>query len=129
MWAVLPGYDGNDEELDYASIKNAYNTGSVSGNKNIGGILGLGEYGSVANVYNLGKVSGSADVDAIMGASDTEAVSAVRNAYFLTDSGYQNTVMEQYMLRQQSSIRLSQMGWEKKIKKSGRPIKNRRHRI
>ena len=40
-----------------------------------------------------------------------------------------NTVMEQYMLRQQSSIRLSQMGWEKKIKKSGRPIKNRRHRI
>ena len=39
---------------------------SVSGNKNIGGILGLGEYGSVANVYNLGKVSGSADVDAIM---------------------------------------------------------------
>lgn len=85
----IAGYDGNDEELDYASIKNAYNTGSVSGNKNIGGILGLGEYGSVANVYNLGKVSGSADVDAIMGASDTEAVSAVRNAYFLTDSGYQ----------------------------------------
>lgn len=85
----VAGYDGNDEELDYASIKNAYNTGSVSGNKNIGGILGLGEYGSVANVYNLGKVSGSADVDAIMGASDTEAVSAVRNAYFLTDSGYQ----------------------------------------
>ncbi len=58
----VAGYDGNDEELDYASIKNAYNTGSVSG---------------------------SADVDAIMGASDTEAVSAVRNAYFLTDSGYQ----------------------------------------
>ena len=84
----VAGYDGNDEELDYASIKNAYNTGSVSGNKNIGGILGLGEYGSVANVYNLGKVSGSADVDAIMGASDAEAVSAVRNAYFLTDSGY-----------------------------------------
>ena len=85
----VAGYDGNDEELDYASIKNAYNTGSVSGNKNIGGILGLGEYGRVANVYNLGKVSGSADVDAIMGASDAEAVSAVRNAYFLTDSGYQ----------------------------------------
>ena len=85
----VAGYDGNDEALDYASIKNAYNTGSVNGNENIGGILGLGEYGNIANVYNLGEVAGSTGVGAIMGASDAEAVSTVKNAYFLTADGYQ----------------------------------------
>ena len=99
------------------------NTGSVSGNKNIGGILGLGEYGSIANVYNLGKVSGSADVDAIMGASDTEAVSAVRNAYFLTDSGYQKYGDGIVYATTAEFNQAFADGLGEEDKKSGRPIK------
>ncbi|MEN7538760.1 MBG domain-containing protein [Aurantiacibacter flavus] len=48
-------------------LTNSYATGSVSGQSTLGGLIGQQDGGNVANVYATGSVSGSADVGGLVG--------------------------------------------------------------
>ena len=71
------GYAGS-----YATISNAYNTGSVSGSSsNVGGVVGIaGSYATISNVYNAGSVSGSSsNVGGVVGSVSSYAT--ISNVY------------------------------------------------
>jgi len=52
--------------VNYGSVTNCYNLGSVSGNLGVGGVVGW-NYGSVTNCYNTGSVSGNGSVGGVVG--------------------------------------------------------------
>ena len=72
------GYVGGN-----STVTNCYNTGSVSGGENVGGVVGYMEYsyGSVAvtNCYNTGSVKGSTPVGGIVGYAGSN--STIKNCY------------------------------------------------
>ena len=70
------------------TVKNAYNTGNITGSEAVGGIVGSNDNGNtLKNVYNTGTVSGSAAVGGhIIGQSDSGGT--ITNAYYKTDAGY-----------------------------------------
>ena len=64
----------------YATITNVYNTGIVSGDSWIGGVVGYAGDSTVSNVYNTGSVSGSSSkVGGVVGNMDGATVSNVYN--------------------------------------------------
>ena len=66
--------------LDYATVTNAYNTGSVSGSSFVGGVVGSPySNATVSNVYNTGIVSGNSWVGGVMGSAYSNAT--VSNVY------------------------------------------------
>ena len=69
------------------TVSNCYNTGAVSGNVGVGGVVGYNENGTMSNCYNTGIVSGNEYVSGVVGINDNGTVS---NCYYLTgtaDSG------------------------------------------
>ena len=77
------------------AVNNSYNTGSVSGYKAVGGIVGFMYNGEVANSYNLGSLSSSRknavgidslNMGGIVGDS-TERTNAVANIYNVYNKG------------------------------------------
>lgn len=70
-----------------STVKNVYNSGSITGVQYVGGIVGSNGSGTITvNVYNLGTVSGSDAVGAIVG--DPDINGSITNAYYKTDTGY-----------------------------------------
>ncbi|MCQ2063018.1 MAG: hypothetical protein MJY99_06730, partial [Fibrobacter sp.] len=61
---------------DGGTVSNVYNTGSVSGDYDVGGVVG-NNYGTVSNVYNTGSVSGDYEVGGVVGNN----FGTVRNVY------------------------------------------------
>ena len=51
---------------DYGTISNCYNSGTINGNDQIGGVCG-DNYGSISDCYNSGKVNGSYYVGGVCG--------------------------------------------------------------
>ncbi|MCQ2120496.1 MAG: hypothetical protein MJY78_01530, partial [Fibrobacter sp.] len=60
-------------------ISNVYNTGAVSGGDNVGGVVGRNEDGTVSNVYNTGAVSGNVFVGGVVGHNTYGTISDVYN--------------------------------------------------
>ena len=59
-------------DSNYPRINNCYNSGSVRGSDNVGGIAGeigryMDDYGTITNSYNTGSISGSTQVGGIAG--------------------------------------------------------------
>ena len=55
----------------YGTITNCYSTGSVSGNKWVGGLVGVNNYyGTITNCYSTGSVSGKYNVGGLVGRMD-----------------------------------------------------------
>jgi len=69
------GYNNGD------TVTNCYNTGSVSGNRYVGGVCGNNYFGTVTNCYNTGSVTGSNDVGGVCGRND----GTVTNCYYQKD--------------------------------------------
>lgn len=65
-------------------VENCYNTGSVAGSKNVGGISGNTQYGGVVkNCYNASSVSGTKWTGAIVGSNATQNTGGeMNNCYF-----------------------------------------------
>ena len=64
--------------MENASVNAVFNTGAVSGQVNVGGVVGVNGGGFVTNVYNTGSVSGEIeDVGGVIGLNVGEA----RNVY------------------------------------------------
>jgi len=63
------------------TVENCYNTGTVNGSSNIGGLVGKNN-GNVKNCYNTGNVSGSSNVGEVVGYN----TDTVTNCYYLADS-------------------------------------------
>ena len=53
--------------VNAGAITNCYNTGAVSGEKYVGGVLGENSSGTIANSYNAGSVSGADRVGGVVG--------------------------------------------------------------
>lgn len=53
---------------DISKIKNCYNIGTISGNKNLGGICGYigSQYANIEKNYNVGKIIGSSNMGTII---------------------------------------------------------------
>ena len=52
---------------EYSMVTNCYNTGTVTGNdRNVGGIVSV-NYGTITNCYNTGTVTGNYDVGGVVG--------------------------------------------------------------
>ncbi len=71
---------------DGSTVSKAYNTGSVSGMEYVGGVVGKNN-GSLYNVYNVGDVDGQSRVGGVVGAHDG-VVSYVYNAGSVNGSEY-----------------------------------------
>ena len=93
--ANIGGIIGRAE--DDTIIKNMVNTGAVSGNSSVGGIVGSMEGGSLDNAQNLGQIRGTAaentvnnshDIGGIVGSAQNAALSNVEN--ILTVAGGYN---------------------------------------
>jgi hypothetical protein len=68
-------------------VSNCYSTGSVSGNNNVGGLVGLSQSGSISNCYSTGMISGNDHVGGLVGFNGYG--STVTNCYSTGDvSGY-----------------------------------------
>ncbi len=67
-------------DTSYLTISNVYNTGSVSGSSNVGGVVGYAyDNTRVINVYNTGSVNGNSDVGGVVGEADSAIVSNCYN--------------------------------------------------
>ncbi len=60
----------------YGTVRNAYNTGTVGGSYQTGGLVGLSS-GTISNSYATGAVNGAGDVGGLVGATFDGAVSNV----------------------------------------------------
>ena len=60
------------------TVQNCYNTGSVSGNDDVGGVVGSNA-GTVQSCYNTGSVSGNTYVGGVVGANNSQGI--VQNCY------------------------------------------------
>ena len=49
------------------TVKYSYNTGNVSGNNSVGGVVGDANSGTVEYSYNTGRVSGAGDIGGVVG--------------------------------------------------------------
>jgi hypothetical protein len=67
-------------------VSNSYSTGSVSGNSEIGGLVGDNE-GTVSNSYSTGNVTGSSSVGGLVG----ENWDTVANSFWDTQTSGQAT--------------------------------------
>ena len=70
------------------TVENCYNTGEISGNTGVGGVVGANLI-SMGNCYNIGKVSGTMDVGSVAGSSDE---SSLTNCYYLEDNQVENSL-------------------------------------
>ena len=52
---------------NYATVTNCYNSGSVAGNNQVGGVCGWNDIGSITNCYNTGSVAGNGYVGGLCG--------------------------------------------------------------
>ena len=66
-------------------VENCYNTGAISGDENIGGIAGDYYNGTLENCYNTGAISGNEDIGGIAGDIGSLA-STLENCYYLGDT-------------------------------------------
>ena len=64
-----------------ATITNCYNTGSVSGDRDVGGIVGNVAEATITNCYNTESVSGSSYVGGIIGFCGYSNIVAITNCY------------------------------------------------
>lgn len=90
-------WSGGGGILGYGStnVSYSYNVGSVSGPKNLGGIIGEGEY--IYNCYNISNISTGYRCGSLIGASGA-GTEAINNSYYLYGSCncaiYQSTMSE-----------------------------------
>ena len=49
------------------TISNSYNSGTVIGNRYVGGVCGSDSYGTISNCYNTGTISGNLEVGGVCG--------------------------------------------------------------
>lgn len=68
---VLGNCMGNGTE-NY--LLGCYNTGEVSGNSGVGGVVGNNQGGDIANCYNTGKVTGFSGVGGVAGSNDSHTI-------------------------------------------------------
>ena len=64
-----------------STITNCYNTGTVSGSNQVGGVAGDASNSTITNCYNTGTVSGNGSVGGIMGANNNINGGAITNCY------------------------------------------------
>ena len=69
--------------LSYGTIKSCYNTASVSGQYNVGGVCGSNNYGTITNCFNKGTVSGQEYFGGVCGA---KYGGTITNCYYLSDT-------------------------------------------
>ena len=76
--------------VDSSTVSNCYNTGSVSGDCDIGGVAGRISYGSTAsNCCNIGGVTGDGEVGGVVGYTTFEStISNCYNTGAVTGDGY-----------------------------------------
>lgn len=90
-------WSGGGGILGYGStnVSYSYNAGSVSGPKNLGGIIGEGEY--IYNCYNISNINTGYRCGSLIGASG-KGSDAINNSYYLHGSCncaiYQSTMSE-----------------------------------
>ena len=103
-------YVGGIAGYAYAAIYDCYNTGSLTGYINVGGIVGYktDARGAVANVYNTGSVaatySGTVYIGAITGGTGTSVFS---NSYYLSTTACENSYYDSYT---GTSVTYAQLG-------------------
>jgi hypothetical protein len=61
----------------YGTVSNSYSTGSVTGNKQVGGLVGANVNGTIDNSYSTGSVTGNEAVGGLVG----QSWSTVSNSY------------------------------------------------
>jgi filamentous hemagglutinin family protein len=71
----------------YQEIKNSYATGSVSGNTQVGGLVGDYENGTVINSYSTGSVSGNSSIGGLIGNKGLAASNAIYSFWDTETSG------------------------------------------
>ncbi|CAN1523786.1 Filamentous haemagglutinin, N-terminal [Methylophilaceae bacterium] len=71
------GATGGLVGYNYGNISNSYVTGSVSGDSNVGGLVGYNDYGSISHSYSTASVSGSYNVGGLVGRNDV----SIDNSY------------------------------------------------
>ena len=64
-----------------ATVTNCYNSGSVEGNYDVGGVCGRNNSATVTNCYNTGSVAGNSSVGGVCGRNYSATVT---NCYYLT---------------------------------------------
>ena len=90
---------------DYGTISNCYNSGTINGNEQIGGVCGH-NYGTISNCYNSGKVNGSYYVGGVCGynygsISDCYNSGKVNGSYYvggMCGQSYSGTISNCYYL-------------------------------
>ena len=91
---------------DYGTISNCYNSGTINGNEQIGGVCGDNSYGTISNCYNSGKVNGSYYVGGVCGynygsISDCYNSGKVNGSYYvggMCGQSYSGTISNCYYL-------------------------------
>ena len=79
--------------FEYASLKDCWNTGSVTGTYNVGGISGLISGCSITGCYSIGTVSGTSDTGPICGGNNGTLTNCYYQASSETDSFEGTTAM------------------------------------
>ena len=64
-----------------ATITNCYNTGTVGGKGDVGGVCGWNIYGTIENCYNTGQVSGTTCIGGVCGYNYSATIT---NCYYLS---------------------------------------------
>ena len=86
--SFIQGYDYVGGAVGYAyassssppvTITNCYNTGSVTGNNSVGGVVGRAPNSTITNCYNTGTVTGNWNVGGVVGYADSS--STITNCY------------------------------------------------
>jgi hypothetical protein len=62
---------------NYGTVSNSYSTGNVTGNYDVGGLVATNDDGNISNSYSTGNVSGESDVGGLVGQNE----GTVSNSY------------------------------------------------
>jgi hypothetical protein len=63
--------------LNEGAVRNSYSSADVTGEYDVGGLVGFSEWGTVSNCYAMGDVTGDLGVGGLVGGND----GTVRNSY------------------------------------------------
>jgi hypothetical protein len=74
-------------------IDNSYSTGAVTGEKNVGGLMGFSEWASeISNSYSIGTVTGESNIGGLVGNNYNEWGGIISNSYSIGTVTGENNV-------------------------------------
>ncbi|MBW7990955.1 MAG: rhodanese-like domain-containing protein [Planctomycetes bacterium] len=84
----IGNYVGGLAGRNIGSITTSYNSGTVSGDNRVGGLVGCNEYGSIIDSYSIGTVTGDYSIGGLVGLNDHGSIAISYSTGTATGFGY-----------------------------------------